>query len=140
MRIAGERARFAESFVKVGIIPGDGGAWLLPRAVGFAKACEMTFTGDMLDAAEALACGLVSRVVADAELLAEARKLAERIAANPPQAVRMAKRLLQQGREMAQAPLLEMAAQMQALAHTAEDHREAVTAFLDKREPSFHGR
>lgn len=139
VRIAGERARFAESFVKVGIIPGDGGAWLLPRTVGFAKACEMTFTGDMLDAAEALACGLVSRVVADAELLTEARRLADRIAANPPQAVRMAKRLLQQGREMAQAPLLEMAAQMQALAHTAEDHREAVTAFLEKREPNFHG-
>ena len=140
MRIAGERARFAESFVKVGIIPGDGGAWLLPRAVGFARACEMTFTGDTLDAAEALAAGLVSRVVPDAALLDEARALAARIAANPPQAVRMAKRLLQQGREMAQAPLLEMAAQMQALAHTAEDHREAVSAFLQKRDPRFGGR
>ncbi len=139
IRLAGESARFAESFVKVGIIPGDGGAWLLPRTVGFAKACEMTFTGDVLNAAEALACGLVTRVVADADLLPEARKLAARIAANPPQAVRMAKRLLQQGREMAQGQLLEMAAQMQALAHTTTDHREAVTAFLEKRTPRFSG-
>jgi enoyl-CoA hydratase/carnithine racemase len=139
IRIAGQSARFAESFVKVGIIPGDGGAWLLPRVVGFSKACEMTFTGDMLDAQAALACGLVSRVVEDAALLAAARDLAGRIAANPPHAVRMAKRLLQQGREMAQAPLLEMAAQMQALAHTTADHREAVTAFLEKRPPQFTG-
>ena len=67
MRIAAESARFAESFVKVGIVPGDGGAWLLPRVVGYSKACEMAFTGDMLNAQEALACGLVSRVVPDAD-------------------------------------------------------------------------
>lgn len=139
IRIAAEAASFAESFVKVGIIPGDGGAWLLPRVVGFSKACEMTFTGDTLDAAGALACGLVSRVVPDAELLPAARALAGRIAANPAHAVRMAKRLLQQGREMAQAPLLELAAQMQALAHTTADHREAVAAFLEKRPPRFTG-
>src|SRR3954469_23603759 len=86
IRIAGESARFAESFVKLGIIPGDGGAWLLQRVVGFSKAAEMTFTGDMVDAKEALACGLVSRVVPDAELLSAARALAERIAVNPPHA------------------------------------------------------
>ena len=139
IRIAGESARFAESFVKVGIIPGDGGAWLLPRVVGFSKACEMTFTGDPLDAAAALACGLVSRVVPDAQLMAAAQALAERIAVNPPHALRMAKRLLQQGREMAQLPMLELAAQMQALAQTSQDHREAVTAFLEKRPPKFTG-
>ena len=59
IRIASEKATFAESFVKVGIVPGDGGAWLLPRAVGMSKAAEMAFTGDSLDAQEALACGLV---------------------------------------------------------------------------------
>ena len=139
IRIAGESARFAESFVKVGIIPGDGGAWLLPRVVGFSKACEMTFTGDPLDAPAALACGLVSRVVPDAQLMAAAQALAERIAVNPPHALRMAKRLLQQGREMAQLPMLELAAQMQALAQTSQDHREAVTAFLEKRPPKFTG-
>jgi enoyl-CoA hydratase/carnithine racemase len=89
IRIAAESASFAESFVKLGIIPGDGGAWLLPRAVGFSKACEMAFTGDMVKSAEALACGLVSKVVPDGELMTAARALAERIAANPPHAVRM---------------------------------------------------
>ena len=116
IRIAGEGASFAESFVKLGLTPGDGDAWLLPRVVGFSKACEMTFTGETLDAGAALACGLVSRVVPDAGLMQAARELAGRIAANPGHAVRMAKRLLQQGRELGQAPLLELAAQMQALA------------------------
>jgi len=139
IRIAGESARFAESFVKVGIIPGDGGAWLLPRVVGFSKACEMTFTGDTLNAQEALACGLVSKVVPDAELLAAAGAIAARIAANPPKAVRMTKRLMVQGRDMSLPALLEMSAAMQALAHTTADHREAVTAFLEKRAPQFTG-
>jgi enoyl-CoA hydratase/carnithine racemase len=133
MRIAGDRARFAESFVKMGIIAGDGGAWLLPRIVGYSKACEMAFTGDMLDAQEALACGLVSRLVPDGELLTAARALAERIAANPPYAVRMTKRLLMEGRHVRLDTLLEMAAAMQSLAHTTADHREAVEAFLEKR-------
>ncbi|MBV9783475.1 MAG: crotonase/enoyl-CoA hydratase family protein [Acidisphaera sp.] len=139
IRIAAESARFAESFVKVGIVAGDGGAWLLPRVVGFSKACEMAFTGDMLDAREALSCGLVSRVVPDGELLAAARALASRIAANPPHAVRMTKRLLREGQHVRMDTLLEMAAAMQGLAHTTADHREAVTAFLSKRTPAFKG-
>ena len=139
LRIAAESARFAESFVKLGIIAGDGGAWLLPRLVGYAKAAEMALTGDMLNAAEALACGLVSRVVPDAELLAAARALAARIAANPPHAVRMTKRLLMEGRHVRMDTLLEMAAAMQALGHATADHREAVAAFLEKRAPKFGG-
>ena len=139
MRIAGESARFAESFVKVGIIPGDGGAWLLPRVVGYSMACEMALTGDQLNAQEALACGLVSRVVPDAELLDAARKLANRIAVNPPYAVRMAKRLLMEGRHVRMDTLLEMSAAMQALSHATADHREAVDAFLEKRKPVFKG-
>jgi enoyl-CoA hydratase/carnithine racemase len=139
MRIAAESARFAESFVKVGIVPGDGGAWLLPRVVGFSKACEMALTGDAIDAKEALACGLVSRVVPDAELMTEARKLAQRIAVNPPHAVRMAKRLLMEGRHTRLDTLLEMSAAMQSLAHATADHREAATAFLEKRRPNFTG-
>ena len=139
MRIAAETARFAESFVKVGIVPGDGGAWLLPRVVGYSKACEMAFTGDMLTAAEALACGLVSRVVPDTDLLSAAKALAERIAVNPPHAVRMAKRLLMEGRHTRLDTLLEMSAAMQALTHATPDHREAVNAFLEKRKPVFKG-
>ncbi len=139
MRIASESARFAESFVKVGIVPGDGGAWLLPRVVGYSKACEMAFTGDMVNAAEALACGLVSRVVPDAELLEAAKALAHRVAVNPPYAVRMAKRLLMEGRHTRLDTLLEMSAAMQALTHATPDHREAVNAFLEKRKPVFKG-
>ncbi|HVY18214.1 MAG TPA: crotonase/enoyl-CoA hydratase family protein [Rhodopila sp.] len=139
IRIAGQSAKFAESFVKVGIVPGDGGAFLLPRAVGYAKACEMAFTGDMLDAQEALACGLVSRVVPDAELLDAAKGLAQRIAANPPHAVRMAKRLLIEGRHARLDTVLELSASLQALTHATADHREAVDAFLEKRKPAFKG-
>ncbi|ALG72596.1 enoyl-CoA hydratase [Azospirillum thiophilum] len=139
LRIASETARFAESFVKVGIVPGDGGAWLLPRVVGFSKACEMAFTGDPIDAAEALACGLVSKIVPAAELLPAARALAARIAANPGHAVRMAKRLLREGRHVRIDTLLEMSAAMQALAHATADHREAVDAMLSKRPANFTG-
>src|SRR5258705_846589 len=139
IRIASDRAKFAESFVKLGIIPGDGGAWLLPRVVGYSKACEMAFTGDMLSAAEALGCGLVSKVVPDAGLIAEARKLAERIAANPPHAVRMTKRLIREGQHVQLATLLELSAAMQSLAHATADHKEAVAAFVEKRKPEFGG-
>lgn len=83
VRVAGESAKFAESFVKLGIVPGDGGAWLLPRVVGWSKACEMALTGDMVDAEEALRIGLVSRVVPDSELMEATREVALRIAANP---------------------------------------------------------
>lgn len=140
MRIAAEEARFAESFIKVGIVPGDGGAWLLPRVVGMSVACEMSFTGDVLTAAEAKEVRLVSRVVPAAELLPAARTLAGRIAANPPEMVRMTKRLLREGQHTRLGTLLEMSAAFQALAHSTEDHREAVAALLEKRAPVFTGR
>ena len=139
LRVAGESAKFAESFVKLGIIPGDGGAWLLQRIVGWSKAAELTLTGETIGAAEALACGLVSRVVPDAELLDAAKALAARIACNPPHAVRMAKRLLWDARRNDLASVLEMSAAMQAIAHTTRDNAEAVDAFLEKRAPKFTG-
>jgi enoyl-CoA hydratase/carnithine racemase len=139
IRIAGKSAKFAESFVKLGIIPGDGGAWFLPRAVGSSKAREMAFTGDMIDADEALECGLVSKVVEDDKLMDAAMALAKRIAANPPHALRMAKRLLREGERTSLHTLLDMSASMQALAHKTADHKEAVDAFLDKRAPVFKG-
>ena len=133
IRIAGESARFAESFVKLGIVPGDGGAWLLPRVVGFSKACELAFTGDLIDAREALACGLVSRVVDDSELIDAALAVARRIAANPGYAVRMTKRLMREGRTASLATILECSAAAQALSHTTPEHAAAVNAFLAKR-------
>lgn len=139
IRIAAESAIFAESFVKVGLIPGDGGAWLLQRIVGYSRAAELSFTGDSISAAEALACGLVSKVVPDDDLLNSARALADRIAVNPPHAVRMTKRLLVQARDARLDTLLELSAAMQSLAHTTEDHREAIDAFRAKRRPQFSG-
>jgi enoyl-CoA hydratase/carnithine racemase len=137
IRIASTTAAFAESFVKVGIVPGDGGAWLLPRAVGRSKAAEMAFTGEMLSAAEALACGLVSRVVAPEDLMDTARALAEKIAANPSAVLRMTKCLLREGERSSLESLLEISASFQAIAHTTADHHEAVRAFVEKRQPRF---
>ena len=139
IRIASDRATFAESFVKVGIVPGDGGAWLLPRVVGMSKASEMAFTGEAINAAEALACGLVSRVVAPEALLVEAQKLAAKIAANPGGVLRMTKRLLREGQRSTLESLLELSAGYQAIAHKTPDHQEAVMAFLQKRKPVFAG-
>ncbi|MFM0234106.1 crotonase/enoyl-CoA hydratase family protein [Paraburkholderia sediminicola] len=137
IRIASEKAKFAESFVKVGLVAGDGGAWLLPRIVGMSKACEMTFTGDTIDAAEALACGLVSRVVPHDVLMDQAITLANRIAANPGGVMRMTKRLLREADLASLETLLELSASYQAHAHQSEDHFEAVNAFLEKRTPRF---
>ena len=137
MRIASDKATFAESFVKVGIVPGDGGAWLLPRVVGISKASEMAFTGEALTAQEALSCGLVSRVVAHDTLLDEARKLAAKIVVNPGGVLRMTKRLLREGERSSLESLLELSAGYQAIAHMTPDHHEAVRAFVEKRQPKF---
>ena len=137
IRIASEKATFAESFVKVGIVPGDGGAWLLPRAVGRSKAAEMAFTGEALNAQQALDCGLVSRVVPAEALMDEAMALARKIAANPGGVLRMTKRLLREGERSSLESLLELSAGYQAIAHMSPDHHEAVNAFIEKRPPQF---
>jgi enoyl-CoA hydratase/carnithine racemase len=137
IRIASRTAKFAESFVKLGIIPGDGGAFLLPRVVGMSKAAEMAFTGDAIDADEALRCGLVSTVVEPERLMESAYALAKRIAANPGPALRLTKRLLREGQHMRLDSLLELSAAFQALAHRTKDHEEAVAAFIEKRPPRF---
>lgn len=137
VRVASERAVFAESFVKVGLVPGDGGAWLLPRIVGFSKASEMALTGDSLNAAQALACGLVSKVVSAGDLLQEALDVANRISSNPRHAVRMTKRLLREAQTASLAATLQLSAAMQALVHTTRDHEEAVSAFVERRSPTF---
>jgi enoyl-CoA hydratase/carnithine racemase len=139
IRIASSTARFAESFVKVGIVPGDGGCWLLPRVVGASMAAELALTGDTIDAAEALRIGLVSRVVAPEALLDTALALAGRIAANPPQVLRWTKQLLQQARTGTLDAALDSAGVLQGQAHHTADHAEAVAAFFDKRTPVFGG-
>lgn len=140
IRIAAANAKFAESFVKVGIVPGDGGAWLLPRVVGMARASLMTLTGETIDAAKALSYGLVSEVVPASELMAAAKCIAKKVADNPGHATRMAKRLLREGQNMELSSLLELSAAYQAIAHHTEDHAEAVSALLENRAPVFENR
>jgi enoyl-CoA hydratase/carnithine racemase len=137
IRIASDKASFAESFVRVGLIPGDGGAWLLPRVVGKSMAAELSFTGRTIDAAEALRIGLVSRVVPHEQLLPEAQALATQIAQNPGVALRLAKKLLREGERLDFPSLLELSASLQALAHKTPQHVEAVNAFVEKRKPDF---
>jgi 2-(1,2-epoxy-1,2-dihydrophenyl)acetyl-CoA isomerase len=139
MRVASDAAKFAASFVKMGIVPGDGGAWILPRIVGYANAAEMILTGDTYTAAEAKEMGLVNKVVPAEQVMDQAMNLADRVAANPPRAIRMAKKLLREGQHARLPDVLELSAAFQALAHETADHKEAVEAFLDKRTPDFTG-
>jgi enoyl-CoA hydratase/carnithine racemase len=139
MRIASEKALFAESFVKVGLIPGDGGAWFLPRVIGISRANEMAYTGEPVNAKTALEWGMVSQVVAPEELLDAANRLAMRIAVNPPGALRMTKRLIKEAEHSQLESILELSASLQALAHQTKDHAEAVDAIIEKRTPDFTG-
>jgi len=140
IRIASDRASFGVPFLKLGIIPGDGGSWLLPRNIGYARAAELLFTARSIDAATAAEWGLVNRMVAHDDLMTEALAVAVQVAAQPPQALRMAKTLLRQGRDTTFDQMLEMSAAMQALAHLTEDHQEGVAAVLEKRPGGFTGR
>ena len=139
LRIAADTALFGATFLKIGLVPGDGGAWILPRTIGMARAAELFYTGDTIDAATALAWGLVSRVVPAAQLMAEAEALAARICRQPPDVLRMTKRLMREGQGTSFDTIMEMSAAFQALAHVTEDHAEAVDAFFDKRTPQFKG-
>lgn len=139
IRITVPQAKFASSFIKMGLVPGDGGAWILPRAVGLSKAAELIFTGDVIDAESALACGIVSSVVDETKLIPEALELANRIVANPARSLRLAKRLLRDGQHQRLTDVLELSAAFQSLAHETADHAEAVDAFLEKRTPDFTG-
>jgi 2-(1,2-epoxy-1,2-dihydrophenyl)acetyl-CoA isomerase len=139
MRLASTEASFGVPFIKLGLIPGDGGAWLMPRNVGYARAAELLFTGKTIDAQTALAWGLVNQVVEPAALMDEALALADEVAAQPPRALRMAKALLRQGRDANFDQLLEMSAAVQALAHLTDDHIEGVRAVIEKRPGQFTG-
>lgn len=140
IRIASDTASFGVPFLKLGILPGDGGAWLMPRNIGYARAAEMLFTARTLDAQTAMQWGLVSRVVAPERLMDEAMMIAGEVAAQAPQALRMTKALLRQGRDATFDQILEMTASMQALAHLSDDHLEGVTAALEKRGAKFEGK
>jgi 2-(1,2-epoxy-1,2-dihydrophenyl)acetyl-CoA isomerase len=140
IRIASESAKFAMSYVKVGLIPGDGGCYFLPRIVGVAKALELIWTGDFIDAHEALRIGYVSKVVAPDDLLGEARALAQRIVDGPAVAIQLAKRLVYRSLDASWHEAFEMASAAMAIAQTTEDAREGPRAFIEGRPPKFQGR
>lgn len=139
LRIAADSAVFGVSFLKMGLVPGDGGAWMLPRVIGRARAAELFFTGDTIDAATALEWGLVSKVVPADDLMKEAHALARRICRQPPDALRMTKRLMRDGETASLETLMELSAAFQSLAHLTADHREALAAFFEKRTAEFKG-
>jgi enoyl-CoA hydratase/carnithine racemase len=139
IRIAADTAIFGATFLKIGLVPGDGGSWILPRTIGHARAAELFFTGDTIDAPTALSWGLVSRVVPAANLMGEARTLAAKIARQAPDVLRMTKRMMREGQNVSFDIIMEMSAAYQALAHLTADHKEAVEAFFEKRPAVYRG-
>lgn len=140
IRIGSTTAQFGETFVNLGIIAGDGGAWFLQRLLGYQRAAELTFSGRIVKAEEAKALGILLEVTEPDALLPRARELAARIAAKPPLALRYAKRLLKLAQQQPLAEHLEVCSSFQALCHKTQDHAEALTAFFEKRPGKFEGR
>jgi enoyl-CoA hydratase/carnithine racemase len=130
VRLAGEDARFSESFLRLGLVSGIGGAWFLTRLVGVSKAMELTLTSEFIDAATALRLGIVSQVCPPDRLHAETLALARRIARNPPNGMRMAKQLVRDAAHSELSSALEQAASMQAILLCGSEHKEAVGRFL----------
>ncbi|MCB1858157.1 MAG: enoyl-CoA hydratase/isomerase family protein [Gammaproteobacteria bacterium] len=139
LRIASTQALFGETFINLGIIPGDGGAWFLQRLIGYQRAAELTLTGRLVKADEALELGLVLEITTPDQLLERTAALAAQIAAKPPQTVRFTKRLLKMAQRQELSDFLDISACFQGMCHNTEDHREAVNAFLEKRTGSYRG-
>ena len=140
IRIASDKALFGVTFLKIGLIPGDGGAWLLPKIIGFSKAAELLYTGKLINPETAKDWGLISKISKHDELMQDAKALAEDIVKQPPDALRMAKKLLREGITNSFDTVLEMSANMQALMHLTEDHQEALSAFFEKRDGNYKGK
>lgn len=140
VRIGSEKTRFKAGFTSIGLFPGTGGTWLLPRLIGVAKAAELLFTDRLVDSSEAEKLGLLNMVVRHERLAAETRKLAKKIASGPPVALRLAKLQLHKEPGMDLAAALEVAAVCEAITLRSEDHREGVSAFREKRKPGFKGK
>ena len=130
LRIAAESAKFGETFLNLGIIPGDGGAWFLQRLIGYQRAFELTLTGRVVDAQEALDLGIVLEVVPDDQLLPAALALAQRIAGQPAKATRLTKRLMKMAQRMELKDFLDLCACFQGMSHNEPEHLEAVQRMM----------
>jgi 2-(1,2-epoxy-1,2-dihydrophenyl)acetyl-CoA isomerase len=139
-RTAAESARFSESYARVGLVPGNGGCWFLPRVVGMPKALELLFTADFVDAQEALRIGLVNHVFPDDELMEGTYKIATNIARRAPISVQLIKRATYQGIRTDLRTHLDQISSHMTIARASDDHMEAVDAFLEKRHPVFKGK
>jgi 2-(1,2-epoxy-1,2-dihydrophenyl)acetyl-CoA isomerase len=140
IRIVSEQAKFAMSYVKVGLVPGDGGCFLLPRIVGLQKALELIWTGDFVDAEEAVRIGYATKAVAADELMPATREFALRLAQGPAVAMQLAKRLVYRGLESTWTEAFEQANTAMSIAQSTEDAREGPRAFAESRPPQFQGR
>jgi enoyl-CoA hydratase/carnithine racemase len=140
LRFMAADARLSEGYVKVGLIPGDGGTYFLPRLVGTAKALELLWTGDFVDAEEALRLGIVNRVVPRDALLPTVYEFAERLAQGPTAAIRTIKRAVYQGLRMDLRTHLDLISSHMSFIRQTEDHREGARAYVEKRAPEFKGR
>ena len=139
LRVAAQSARFGSTFVKVGLIPGDGGAYLLARTIGLPRALDLILSARIIEADEAERLGLVHTVVPDESLLEAARELGRPIAEHAPTAVMLAKRAAYRSYDLDLEGALELAATYQGIAQNTQDHLEAVNAMLEKRKPDFKG-
>lgn len=131
IRIASEKAKFGETFLNLGIIPGDGGAWLMQRLIGYQQAFELTLTGRVIDAREAKELGIVLDITPADELMARTQLLAERIAQQPPKATRLTKRLMKMAQRMELKDFLELCAVFQGMCHNEPEHLDAVNRMLN---------
>ena len=125
--------------MNMGLVPGAGGCWVLPRVVGLPMALELAFSANLIDADEALRIGLVNHVYPKKDLMEETYKLARKISRKAPISVRLIKRAMYQGMNMDIRAHLDQISSHMTLARASEDHSEAVNAFLEKRYPEFKG-
>jgi enoyl-CoA hydratase/carnithine racemase len=140
IRLAARSARFSEGYVRVGLVPGDGGCYFLPRLVGSARAMELLLTGDFVDSCEAERIGIVNHVYDDDRLMEEAMALARRLAGGPPVAIAMIKRALYQSANCDLRTALDLISSHMAVVQSTSDSKEAYRAFVEKRTPIFEGR
>jgi enoyl-CoA hydratase/carnithine racemase len=138
-RLGTPATRFGETFINLGLIPGDGGAWFLQRLVGYQRAAELSFSGRIINAEEALQLGLLLEIVEPEQLLERAGAMAAEFAAKPPQALRITKRLMKAAQRLELGDLLDLSASYQANCHSTQDHQRAMDAMLDKTGAVYEG-